>query len=59
MFVRYFPQVGCARPFQKPQLISSRAPINFSRNAQFNAENILFIESAPLADAYSAYIIIS
>src|SRR6266576_3938664 len=29
---------------------------NFSRSAQFNAENILFIESAPLADAYSGYI---
>ncbi len=29
---------------------------NFSRSAQFNAENILFIESAPLADVYSAYI---
>jgi phosphatidylserine/phosphatidylglycerophosphate/cardiolipin synthase-like enzyme len=29
---------------------------NFSRSAQFNAENILFIESAPLADPYSAYI---
>ena len=29
---------------------------NFSRSAQFNAENILFIESAPLAQAYSAYI---
>ena len=29
---------------------------NFSRSAEFNAENILFIESAPLADAYSAYI---
>jgi phosphatidylserine/phosphatidylglycerophosphate/cardiolipin synthase-like enzyme len=29
---------------------------NFSRSAQFNSENILFIESAPLADAYSAYI---
>src|SRR5437667_4317462 len=29
---------------------------NFSRSAQFNAENILFIESAPLADAYSRYI---
>src|SRR5437870_13323450 len=29
---------------------------NFSRSAQFNAENILFIESAPLAAAYSAYI---
>jgi phosphatidylserine/phosphatidylglycerophosphate/cardiolipin synthase-like enzyme len=29
---------------------------NFSRSAQFNAENILFIESVPLADAYSAYI---
>ena len=29
---------------------------NFSRSAQFNAENILFIESASLADAYSAYI---
>jgi phosphatidylserine/phosphatidylglycerophosphate/cardiolipin synthase-like enzyme len=29
---------------------------NFSRSAQFNAENILFIESAPLAHAYSAYI---
>jgi phosphatidylserine/phosphatidylglycerophosphate/cardiolipin synthase-like enzyme len=29
---------------------------NFSRSAQFNAENILFIESVPLADTYSAYI---
>jgi phosphatidylserine/phosphatidylglycerophosphate/cardiolipin synthase-like enzyme len=29
---------------------------NFSRSAQFNAENILFIESALLAQAYSAYI---
>jgi phosphatidylserine/phosphatidylglycerophosphate/cardiolipin synthase-like enzyme len=29
---------------------------NFSRSAQFNAENILFIESAPLAEAYSIYI---
>jgi phosphatidylserine/phosphatidylglycerophosphate/cardiolipin synthase-like enzyme len=29
---------------------------NFSRSAQFNAENILFIESASLADTYSAYI---
>jgi phosphatidylserine/phosphatidylglycerophosphate/cardiolipin synthase-like enzyme len=29
---------------------------NFSRSAEFNAENILFIESAPLAKAYSAYI---
>src|SRR6516162_261011 len=29
---------------------------NFSRSAQFNAENILFIESAPLARTYSAYI---
>jgi phosphatidylserine/phosphatidylglycerophosphate/cardiolipin synthase-like enzyme len=29
---------------------------NFSRSAQFNAENILFIESALLAEAYSAYI---
>jgi phosphatidylserine/phosphatidylglycerophosphate/cardiolipin synthase-like enzyme len=29
---------------------------NFSRSAQFNAENILFIESAPLAEAYSSYI---
>jgi phosphatidylserine/phosphatidylglycerophosphate/cardiolipin synthase-like enzyme len=29
---------------------------NFSRSAQFNAENILFIESRPLAEAYSAYI---
>jgi phosphatidylserine/phosphatidylglycerophosphate/cardiolipin synthase-like enzyme len=29
---------------------------NFSRSAQFNAENILFIESAPLAEAYSNYI---
>jgi phosphatidylserine/phosphatidylglycerophosphate/cardiolipin synthase-like enzyme len=29
---------------------------NFSRSAQFNAENILFIESAPLANTYSAYI---
>ncbi len=29
---------------------------NFSRSAEFNAENILFIESAPLAEAYSAYI---
>jgi phosphatidylserine/phosphatidylglycerophosphate/cardiolipin synthase-like enzyme len=29
---------------------------NFSRSAQLNAENILFIESAPLAGTYSAYI---
>ena len=29
---------------------------NFSRSAQFNAENILFVESAPLAQAYSVYI---
>ncbi len=29
---------------------------NFSRSAQFNAENILFIESAPLAAVYSDYI---
>ena len=29
---------------------------NFSRSAQFNAENILFIESAALAESYSVYI---
>jgi phosphatidylserine/phosphatidylglycerophosphate/cardiolipin synthase-like enzyme len=29
---------------------------NFSRSAQFNAENILFIESAAVAEAYSHYI---
>ena len=29
---------------------------NLSRSAQFNAENILFIESPPLAEAYSSYI---
>ena len=29
---------------------------NFSRSAQFNAENILFLESAALAEIYSAYI---
>src|SRR5437868_5943819 len=29
---------------------------NFSRSAQFNAENILFIDSAPLAETYSHYI---
>ena len=29
---------------------------NFSRSAQFNAENILFIESAALAERYSDYI---
>jgi phosphatidylserine/phosphatidylglycerophosphate/cardiolipin synthase-like enzyme len=29
---------------------------NFSRSAQFNAENILFIESASLANTYSAFI---
>jgi phosphatidylserine/phosphatidylglycerophosphate/cardiolipin synthase-like enzyme len=29
---------------------------NFSRSAEFNAENILFIESASLAEAYSAYV---
>ena len=29
---------------------------NFSRSAQFNAENILFVESAPLAETYSRYI---
>jgi phosphatidylserine/phosphatidylglycerophosphate/cardiolipin synthase-like enzyme len=29
---------------------------NFSRSAQFNAENILFIESPALAEKYSSYI---
>jgi phosphatidylserine/phosphatidylglycerophosphate/cardiolipin synthase-like enzyme len=29
---------------------------NLSRSAQFNAENILFIESPPLAETYSSYI---
>ena len=29
---------------------------NFSRSAQQNAENILFIESKPLSDDYAAYI---
>ncbi len=29
---------------------------NFSRSAQFNAENILFIDSAALAEQYSGYI---
>jgi phosphatidylserine/phosphatidylglycerophosphate/cardiolipin synthase-like enzyme len=29
---------------------------NFSRSAQYNAENILFIESAALAEQYSVYI---
>ena len=29
---------------------------NFSRSAEFNAENILFIESPPLAETYGAYI---
>jgi phosphatidylserine/phosphatidylglycerophosphate/cardiolipin synthase-like enzyme len=29
---------------------------NFSRSAEFNAENILFIESPPLAERYSSYI---
>ena len=29
---------------------------NFSRSAQFNAENILFIESKALAETYSSYI---
>ena len=29
---------------------------NFSRSAEFNAENILFIESAQLAEVYSVYI---
>jgi phosphatidylserine/phosphatidylglycerophosphate/cardiolipin synthase-like enzyme len=29
---------------------------NFSRSAEFNAENILFIESPPIAETYSAYI---
>jgi phosphatidylserine/phosphatidylglycerophosphate/cardiolipin synthase-like enzyme len=29
---------------------------NFSRSAEFNAENILFIESPPLAETYSGYI---
>ena len=28
---------------------------NFSRSAEFNAENILIVESPPLADAYAAY----
>lgn len=29
---------------------------NFSRSAEFNAENILFINSAPLAETYCRYI---
>jgi phosphatidylserine/phosphatidylglycerophosphate/cardiolipin synthase-like enzyme len=29
---------------------------NFSRSAEFNAENILFLESPPLAETYSHYI---
>ncbi len=29
---------------------------NFSRSAQFNAENLLILENATLAEAYSAYI---
>ncbi|MEO5717863.1 MAG: phospholipase D-like domain-containing protein, partial [Chthoniobacterales bacterium] len=29
---------------------------NFSRSATLNAENILFITNAPLAERYSAYI---
>lgn len=29
---------------------------NFSRSAEFNAENILFVDSASLAETYSAYI---
>lgn len=29
---------------------------NFSRSAEFNAENILFIDSAALAESYSAYV---
>ena len=29
---------------------------NFSRSAQLNAENILFLESAALAEQYSGYI---
>jgi phosphatidylserine/phosphatidylglycerophosphate/cardiolipin synthase-like enzyme len=29
---------------------------NFSRSAEFNAENILFLESPALAEQYSGYI---
>src|SRR5207248_8042118 len=29
---------------------------NFSRSAEFNAENILFIDSAPLVERYTTYI---
>ncbi len=32
------------------------ASYNFSRSAQFNAETILFIESAALAETYSVLI---
>ncbi len=32
------------------------ASYNFSRSAQFNAETILFIESAALAETYSVHI---
>ncbi len=32
------------------------ASCNFSRSAQFNAETILFIESAALAETYSVHI---
>lgn len=30
--------------------------LNFSRSAQFKAENILFLESAALTERYSVYI---
>ena len=40
----------------KVLVIDDTVSYNFSRSAQFNAENILFIESAALAETYCRYI---
>ena len=44
----------CCVPFLAKAVITGS--YNFSRSAQFNAENILFIEIAQLAETYSSYI---
>ena len=43
-------------PYQKLLLMPYMVRSILSRSAQFNAENISFIESAALAETYSFYI---
>ena len=48
--------ISCTTKFSSIDDTVITGSYNFSRSAQFNAENILFIESAPLAEAYTDYI---